>query len=74
MVVIVLAAFTAVDQLEPFHRQFSVKDVTIQHPFAKQETVPTWLLLVLCMPCLSLLATTRPCFLIHTFSHVTSWH
>ncbi|KAG0276060.1 hypothetical protein BGZ95_008051 [Linnemannia exigua] len=47
LVVIVLVAFSIVDQLEPFHRQFSVNDITIQHPFAKQETVPVWLLLVL---------------------------
>ncbi|KAI8347483.1 phosphatidic acid phosphatase type 2/haloperoxidase, partial [Mortierella sp. GBAus27b] len=47
VVFIVLAAFSAIDQLEPFHRQFSVKDITIQHPFAKEETVPVWLLLVL---------------------------
>ncbi|KAG9064907.1 hypothetical protein KI688_003169 [Linnemannia hyalina] len=47
LVVVVLVAFSIVDQLEPFHRQFSVRDVTIQHPFAKQETVPVWLLLTL---------------------------
>ncbi|KAF9088164.1 hypothetical protein BGX23_007581 [Mortierella sp. AD031] len=47
LVVIVLVAFSIVDQLEPFHRQFSVRDITIQHPFAKQETVPVWLLLLL---------------------------
>ncbi|OAQ23118.1 acid phosphatase/Vanadium-dependent haloperoxidase [Linnemannia elongata AG-77] len=47
LVVIVLVAFSIVDQLEPFHRQFSVRDITIQHPFAKQETVPVWLLLTL---------------------------
>jgi hypothetical protein len=46
LVFIVLVAFSIVDQLEPFHRQFSVRDITIQHPFAKQETVPVWLLLV----------------------------
>ncbi|GJJ67880.1 diacylglycerol diphosphate phosphatase / phosphatidate phosphatase [Entomortierella parvispora] len=47
LVIVVLAAFTYIDSLEPFHRQFSVKDVTIQHPFAKKETVPIWLALVL---------------------------
>lgn len=46
MVIVVLVAFSIIDQLEPFHRQFSVKDVTIQHPYAKRETVPLWLLLV----------------------------
>ncbi|KAG0247047.1 hypothetical protein BG011_002151, partial [Mortierella polycephala] len=47
MVLIVLVSFSLIDQLEPFHRQFSVKDVTIQHPFAKQETIPNWLLVIL---------------------------
>ncbi|KAG0278933.1 hypothetical protein BGZ96_002141 [Linnemannia gamsii] len=47
LVLIVLVAFSIIDQLEPFHRQFSVRDITIQHPFAKQETVPVWLLLTL---------------------------
>jgi len=44
LVLVVLIAFSAIDQIEPFHRQFSVKDTTIQHPFAKKETVPDWLL------------------------------
>ncbi|KAI1311314.1 hypothetical protein EDD11_003494 [Mortierella claussenii] len=47
LVIVVLAAFTYIDSLEPFHRQFSVQDTTIQHPFAKKETVPIWLALVL---------------------------
>ncbi|KAI9238387.1 MAG: hypothetical protein BYD32DRAFT_360566, partial [Podila humilis] len=43
LALVVLVAFAAVDRLEPFHRQFSVRDVTIQHPYAKKETVPIWL-------------------------------
>ncbi|KAF9436146.1 hypothetical protein BGZ76_004714 [Entomortierella beljakovae] len=43
LVIVVLAVFTFVDTLEPFHRQFSVADTTIQHPFAKKETIPVWL-------------------------------
>ncbi|KAF9971740.1 hypothetical protein BGZ73_005229 [Actinomortierella ambigua] len=43
LVIVVIAVFLYIDRLEPFHRQFSVKDVTIQHPFAKQERVPIWL-------------------------------
>ncbi|KAF9369952.1 phosphatidic acid phosphatase type [Mortierella sp. AD011] len=46
LVIVVLAAFSYIDTLEPYHRQFSVKDITIQHPFAKKETVPVWLALV----------------------------
>ncbi|KAF9181693.1 hypothetical protein BGZ51_005248, partial [Haplosporangium sp. Z 767] len=47
LVIIVLALFSYIDTLEPFHRQFSVTDTTIQHPFAKKETVPIWMALVL---------------------------
>ncbi|KAF9095973.1 hypothetical protein BGX23_012243 [Mortierella sp. AD031] len=47
LVIVVLAVFAFIDTLEPFHRQFSVKDTTIQHPFAKKETVPIWMCFVL---------------------------
>ncbi|ORZ26626.1 phosphatidic acid phosphatase type 2/haloperoxidase [Lobosporangium transversale] len=47
LVIFVLVALSLIEQIEPFHRQFSVRDTTIQHPFAKRETVPVWLLLVL---------------------------
>ncbi|KAG0349138.1 hypothetical protein BG005_011128 [Podila minutissima] len=46
LVLVVLVAFVFVDQIEPYHRQFSVTDKSIQHPFAKKETVPVWMLLV----------------------------
>ncbi|KAG9062099.1 hypothetical protein KI688_006824 [Linnemannia hyalina] len=47
LVIVVLAAFSYIDTLDPYHRQFSVKDITIQHPFAKKETVPIWMAFVL---------------------------
>ncbi|KAG0254663.1 hypothetical protein BG011_005607 [Mortierella polycephala] len=47
LIIVVLALFSYIDTLEPFHRQFSVMDTTIQHPFAKKETIPIWLALVL---------------------------
>ncbi|KAF8923451.1 hypothetical protein BGZ58_002948 [Dissophora ornata] len=47
LVLVVLAAFSFIDTLEPYHRQFSVKDVTIQHPFDKKETIPVWLAFIL---------------------------
>lgn len=69
LVVIVLVAFSIVDQLEPFHRQFSVRDITIQHPFAKQETVPLWLLLV-SLGSVALAATPT----VITEAHITTAH
>ncbi|KAF9392180.1 hypothetical protein CPB97_003505 [Podila verticillata] len=47
LVLVVLVGFGFIDQIEPYHRQFSVTDKSIQHPFAKQETVPAWMLGVL---------------------------
>ncbi|KAF9349971.1 hypothetical protein BGX34_001478 [Mortierella sp. NVP85] len=47
LVTIIIAIFTYIDTVEPFHRQFSVKDTTIQHPYAKKETVPVWMAFVL---------------------------
>ncbi|KAG0347715.1 hypothetical protein BG004_007126 [Podila humilis] len=44
LVLIVLVSFGFIDQVEPYHRQFSVTNLSIQHPFAKQETVPVWML------------------------------
>lgn len=44
LVLVVLVGFGFIDQIEPYHRQFSVMDKSIQHPFAKQETVPAWML------------------------------
>ncbi|KAG0036131.1 hypothetical protein BGZ82_004648 [Podila clonocystis] len=46
LVLVVLVAFGFIDQIEPYHRQFSVTDKSIQHPFAKQESVPVWMLAV----------------------------
>ncbi|CAB4484332.1 uncharacterized protein OCT59_017881 [Rhizophagus irregularis] len=40
---IFLGIFFSVDQLEPYHRLFSLEDKTIQFPFAEKERVPMWL-------------------------------
>lgn len=46
LVVIMTVAFFAIDQIPPFHRRFSVEDKTIMFPYAEQETIPVWLLMV----------------------------
>lgn len=47
LVVIMTAAFFAIDQIPPFHRRFSVEDKTIMFPYTAQETIPVWLLMVI---------------------------
>lgn len=46
LVIVMTAAFFAIDQIPPFHRRFSVEDKTIMFPHAEEESVPVWLLMV----------------------------
>lgn len=46
LVIIMTAAFFAIDQITPFHRMFSLEDKTIMFPYAEKESVPVWMLLV----------------------------
>jgi diacylglycerol diphosphate phosphatase/phosphatidate phosphatase len=41
-----LAIFFSIDKIHPFHREFSITDTTLMHPYATQESVPVWLLVV----------------------------
>ncbi|CAO3677165.1 unnamed protein product [Rhizopus stolonifer] len=49
LVFIMIIVFFSIDRIEPFHRQFSVIDKTIMFPYAEQERVPVWLLLIVCI-------------------------
>lgn len=46
LVIIMTAAFFAIDKITPFHRMFSIEDKTIMFPYTEKEAVPVWLLLV----------------------------
>ncbi|KAI8876770.1 PAP2-domain-containing protein [Backusella circina FSU 941] len=48
LVVIMTVVFFAIDKITPFHRMFSVEDKTIMFPYTENESVPVWLLLVIC--------------------------
>ncbi|KAL7312461.1 hypothetical protein PS15m_008218 [Mucor circinelloides] len=48
LVIIMTAAFFAIDQITPFHRMFSLEDKTIMFPYAEKESVPVWMLLIIC--------------------------
>ncbi|KAF2276095.1 acid phosphatase/Vanadium-dependent haloperoxidase [Westerdykella ornata] len=47
IVIIAIAAVGAAwDGITPFHRPFSLVDLSISYPFETKETIPTWLLVV----------------------------
>ncbi|KAI8986406.1 phosphatidic acid phosphatase type 2/haloperoxidase [Pilobolus umbonatus] len=47
LVIIMTAVFFAIDVIEPFHREFSINNTSLMHPFAVNESVPVWALAVL---------------------------
>ncbi|KAI8977246.1 phosphatidic acid phosphatase type 2/haloperoxidase [Mycotypha africana] len=49
LVVIMTAVFFAIDKITPFHRMFSIEDKTIMFPHTEKETVPVWLLVIICL-------------------------
>ncbi|KAG0812885.1 hypothetical protein G6F17_006252 [Rhizopus arrhizus] len=49
LVIIMTAVFFAIDQVTPFHRQFSIDDKTISFPYTEHERVPVWSLVVICL-------------------------
>ncbi|KAG2236337.1 hypothetical protein INT48_001401, partial [Thamnidium elegans] len=49
LVIIMTVAFFAIDQIPPFHRMFSLEDKSIMFPYAEKETIPVWLLMIICL-------------------------
>ncbi|KAI8063286.1 phosphatidic acid phosphatase type 2/haloperoxidase [Gongronella butleri] len=50
VVIIVFAAiFLSLSLLEPYHQQFSLSDPSISYPYTVHESVPTWLLALVCL-------------------------
>ncbi|KAL8662779.1 MAG: hypothetical protein Q9168_008201 [Polycauliona sp. 1 TL-2023] len=47
IIVFLLIAFYALDAVEPYHQHFSLRNYTLQYPFAEHERVPIPLLFVL---------------------------
>ncbi|RKP31516.1 acid phosphatase/Vanadium-dependent haloperoxidase [Metschnikowia bicuspidata] len=45
---LLIILFPFVRRIQPFQRQFTLNDVTIQHPFAKHERVPNYQLFLFC--------------------------
>ncbi|KIW07069.1 uncharacterized protein PV09_01959 [Verruconis gallopava] len=45
IIVVLVAGFYALDAVEPFHQQFSLKNYTLRYPYAVHERVPIPLLL-----------------------------
>ncbi|KAI9245997.1 phosphatidic acid phosphatase type 2/haloperoxidase [Sporodiniella umbellata] len=49
LVIIMAAVFFGIDQITPFHRQFSLEDKTISFPYSEHERIPVWLLMIICL-------------------------
>ncbi|KAI9279261.1 phosphatidic acid phosphatase type 2/haloperoxidase [Sporodiniella umbellata] len=49
LVIMMMIVFFAIDRIQPFHRHFSLNDTSIMFPYAEQERVPVWLLLIVCI-------------------------
>ncbi|KAL8932256.1 MAG: hypothetical protein Q9211_006426, partial [Gyalolechia sp. 1 TL-2023] len=49
IIVVLFIAFYALDSVEPYHQHFSLRNYTLQYPYAVHETVPVALLFVLGM-------------------------
>ncbi|RUS18341.1 phosphatidic acid phosphatase type 2/haloperoxidase [Endogone sp. FLAS-F59071] len=47
IVIILTVGFLSIDFVEPFHRQFSLTDQGLFHPYAVHERVPTYLLVII---------------------------
>ncbi|KAI7859447.1 phosphatidic acid phosphatase type 2/haloperoxidase [Circinella umbellata] len=50
LVIIMACAFYGIDQIPPFRREFSLEDKTIQFPHSPSDSVPMWVVGVLCLP------------------------
>ncbi|RIA83807.1 phosphatidic acid phosphatase type 2/haloperoxidase [Glomus cerebriforme] len=52
LVIVFIIGCMMVEQIEPYHRLFSLEDKSIQFPYAEKDTVPIWLcfILVLIVP------------------------
>jgi len=44
---VLVFGFLSLDRIEPFHQHFSLRNYTLQYPFAVQERVPNMLLVAL---------------------------
>ncbi|KAI9261469.1 phosphatidic acid phosphatase type 2/haloperoxidase [Phascolomyces articulosus] len=49
LVIIMAGAFFGIDQIPPFRREFSLEDKTISFPHAPSDSVPMWVVGVLCL-------------------------
>ncbi|KAI8085185.1 phosphatidic acid phosphatase type 2/haloperoxidase [Halteromyces radiatus] len=48
LVVVMAIIFFMIDRIQPFHREFSLNDPNLMHTYALEDSVPVWLLAVLC--------------------------
>ncbi|KAI9499371.1 phosphatidic acid phosphatase type 2/haloperoxidase [Zychaea mexicana] len=49
LVILMAGAFYGIDQIPPFHREFSLEDKTIMFPHSPSDSVPMWVVGVICL-------------------------
>ncbi|KAF2437029.1 PAP2-domain-containing protein [Tothia fuscella] len=49
IILVLIIAFYALDAVEPYHQRFSLRNYTLQYPYAVKERVPVPLLLIICV-------------------------
>ncbi|KAI9841341.1 MAG: hypothetical protein M1837_000774 [Sclerophora amabilis] len=69
ILVVLLAIFTAIDALEPFHQHFSLRNYTLQYPYAEKERVPVPLAFFLCIVCPTIVIAVYTLVVDGIFSH-----
>ncbi|KAI9779432.1 MAG: hypothetical protein M1839_007397 [Geoglossum umbratile] len=64
-----IIGFTLLDAIEPYHQHFSLKNYTLQYPFAVKERVPVPLAAFLCVACPAAIIAVYALAIDGMFSH-----
>ncbi|KAH0560049.1 hypothetical protein GP486_003428 [Trichoglossum hirsutum] len=72
MVSALIIGFTLLDAIEPYHQHFSLKNYTLQYPYAVKERVPVPLAAFLCVGCPAAIITFYTLVVDGWFSHKKS--
>jgi diacylglycerol diphosphate phosphatase/phosphatidate phosphatase len=66
---VLIVAFIALDAVEPYHQQFSLKNYTLHYNFAVKERVPVPALLIICVVAPAIVIAVYTLVIDGLFSH-----
>ncbi|KAH0537492.1 hypothetical protein FGG08_005710 [Glutinoglossum americanum] len=72
IVAALIFGFTLLDAVEPYHQHFSLKNYTLQYPYATKERVPVPLAAFICVACPAGIIAVYTLFIDGLFSHKKS--